>query len=138
LAYIGLKPKSSHIIKYSQPFELVLFHIIAFRIKCLKGSYYSHLLNNYLINYLFFSGLTNTIVPPIPIITGPPPTNVTNTPDTSSTTLFLNLAFAPAHRDTTSAPSRRSTRLKKAHFYLKNFRTNVVVCYLFINYITYN
>jgi len=58
LAYIGLKPKSSHTIKYSQPFELVLFHIIAFRIKCLKGSYYPHLLNNYLINYLIFSGLT--------------------------------------------------------------------------------
>ena len=28
LTYIGLKPKSSHTIKYSQPFELVLFHII--------------------------------------------------------------------------------------------------------------
>jgi len=45
-------------IKYSQPFELVLFHIIALRIKCLKGSYYPHLLNNYLINYLNLSGLT--------------------------------------------------------------------------------
>jgi len=28
LAYIGLEPKSSHTIKYSQPFKLVLFHII--------------------------------------------------------------------------------------------------------------
>ena len=28
LAYIELEPKSSHTIKYSQPFELVLFHII--------------------------------------------------------------------------------------------------------------
>jgi len=25
--YIELKPKSSHIIKHSQPFELILFHI---------------------------------------------------------------------------------------------------------------
>jgi len=28
LAYIGLELKSSHTIKYSQPFELILFHII--------------------------------------------------------------------------------------------------------------
>jgi len=28
LAYIGLELKSSHIIKYSQPLELLLFHII--------------------------------------------------------------------------------------------------------------
>jgi len=28
LAYIRLKPKSSYIREYSQPFELVLFHII--------------------------------------------------------------------------------------------------------------
>jgi len=27
MAYIGLEPKSSHTIKYFQPFELVLFHI---------------------------------------------------------------------------------------------------------------
>jgi len=27
MAYIGLEPKSSHTIKYSQPFELVLFHM---------------------------------------------------------------------------------------------------------------
>jgi len=58
LAYIGLESKSSHIIKYFQPLELVPFHMIAIRIKCLKGSYYPHLLNNYLINYSNFSGLT--------------------------------------------------------------------------------
>jgi len=40
MTYIGLKPKPSHIIKYLQPLELVLFHIIAIRIKSLKGSYY--------------------------------------------------------------------------------------------------
>ena len=28
LTYIRLKPKSSHIIKYSQPFELILFYVI--------------------------------------------------------------------------------------------------------------
>jgi len=28
LTYIRLKPKFSHIIKYSQPLELVIFHII--------------------------------------------------------------------------------------------------------------
>jgi len=27
MAYIGLEPKSLHTIKYSQPLELVLFHI---------------------------------------------------------------------------------------------------------------
>jgi len=43
----------------SQPLELVLFHIITFRIYYLKGSHYPHLLNNYLINYLIFLGLTN-------------------------------------------------------------------------------
>jgi len=43
--------------KYSQPLELVLFHIITIHIKCLKDSYYQHILNNYLINYLNFSGL---------------------------------------------------------------------------------
>ena len=32
LAYIRLEPKSSHTIKYSQPFELVLFHIIIIKI----------------------------------------------------------------------------------------------------------
>jgi len=58
LAYIGLEPKSSYTIKHSQPFELALFHIIAINIKCLKGLYYPHLLNNYLFNYLNFSGLT--------------------------------------------------------------------------------
>jgi len=58
MAYIGLEPKPSHTIKYPQPLELVLFHVIAIHIKCLKGSYYPHLLNNYLINYLNFSGFT--------------------------------------------------------------------------------
>ena len=58
MAYIGLEPKSYNTIKYSQPFKLVLFHIIKIRMKCHKGSYYLHLLNNYLFNYLIFSGLT--------------------------------------------------------------------------------
>jgi len=44
--------------KYSQPFELVLFHIINLNIKCHKGSRYPHLLNNHLFNYLNLSGLT--------------------------------------------------------------------------------
>ena len=44
LAYIGLKPKSFHTIKYSQPFKLVLFHIIQVRMKCHKGSHYPNLL----------------------------------------------------------------------------------------------
>ena len=57
LANIGLEPKSSHITKYSQPFELVLFHIIHIRIKCHKGSHYPHLLINYLFIELIFTGL---------------------------------------------------------------------------------
>jgi len=59
LAYIGLEPKSSQTIKYYQPFELVLFHVITHHIKFLKGSYYPYLLNNYLIDYLNFSSLTS-------------------------------------------------------------------------------
>ena len=59
MAYMGLKPKSSHTTKYSQPFELVLFHVIHVSIKCHKGSHYPHLLNNYLLNYLNFLGLTH-------------------------------------------------------------------------------
>jgi len=58
MAYIGIEPKSSHTFKYSQPLELVLFHIIVIGIKFLKGSYYPYLLNNYLINYINFSVLT--------------------------------------------------------------------------------
>ena len=58
LTYIGLEPKSFHTIKYSQPLELVLFHFITYHIKFLKGSYYPHLLNNYLI----FSGVTNYVL----------------------------------------------------------------------------
>jgi len=46
LAYIGLKPKSSHTIKYFQPFKLVLFHITLININYHKGSHYSHLLIN--------------------------------------------------------------------------------------------
>jgi len=61
LAYIGLEPKPFHTIKYSQPFEIVLFHVIALCIKCLKDSYYPHLLNNFLINYLNFLGLTPSL-----------------------------------------------------------------------------
>jgi len=52
LAYIGLEPKSSHTIKYSEPLELVLFHVTSINIKCHKGSNYPHLLFNYLINFL--------------------------------------------------------------------------------------
>ena len=61
MAYIGLEPKSSHTIKVSQPLELVLFHIIPIRIKYLKCFYNPQLLNNYLINYLIFSGLTKCL-----------------------------------------------------------------------------
>jgi len=43
--------------QYSQPFEQVLFHIKTINIKCHKGFYYPPLLNNYLFNYLNFSGL---------------------------------------------------------------------------------
>jgi len=49
MAYIGLEPKSSHTIKYSQPLELVLFHVIIPHINCFKCFYYPQLLNNYLI-----------------------------------------------------------------------------------------
>ena len=56
MAHIGLEPKSSHTIKYSQPFELILFHVIELFIKYFKRSSYPHLLNNYLINYLIFLG----------------------------------------------------------------------------------
>jgi len=58
LTYIGLEPKSFHTIKYSQPLELVLFHITTININCHKGFYYPHLLNNYLFSCLNFSGLT--------------------------------------------------------------------------------
>jgi len=54
LAYIGLEPKSSHKIKYSQPFELVLFHVIKASNECHEDFHYPHLLNNYLNS----SGLT--------------------------------------------------------------------------------
>ena len=53
---MGLEPKFSHTTKYSQPFELIIFHV---SIKCHKGSHYPHLLNNYLLNYLNFSGLAD-------------------------------------------------------------------------------
>jgi len=62
MVYIRLEPKSSHTINYSQPLELVLFNVITLHIKCLKGFYYPHLLNNYLINYLNFSGFTTSKV----------------------------------------------------------------------------
>jgi len=41
---------SSHIIKYSQPFELVLFYVTSINIKIHKGSHYPHLLIKYLFN----------------------------------------------------------------------------------------
>jgi len=36
MTYIVLEPESSHTIKYTQPLELVLFHIITISIKCHK------------------------------------------------------------------------------------------------------
>ena len=50
MIYIKLEPKSSHIIKYSQPLKLVIFHVIHVSIKCHKGSHYPHLLIIYLFN----------------------------------------------------------------------------------------
>jgi len=58
VAYIRLKPSPHTQSKYSQPLELVLFHVIVPHIKYFKGFHYSQLLNNYLNNYLIFSGLT--------------------------------------------------------------------------------
>jgi len=58
MAYLGLEPKSSHTFKYSQPLELVLFHVIQARINYHKCSPYPHLLINYLFNLLNFAGLT--------------------------------------------------------------------------------
>jgi len=40
VAHIGLEPKSSHTIKYSQPLELVLFHVIDPHINYFKYFYY--------------------------------------------------------------------------------------------------
>ena len=47
MAYIGLEPKSFHTIKYSQPFELILLHVIKVNINCHKDFPYPYLLNNY-------------------------------------------------------------------------------------------
>jgi len=49
MAYLGLEPKSSHTIKYSQSFELVLFHVMKIIIYCHKTSP-THI--NEIINYL--------------------------------------------------------------------------------------
>ena len=62
MAYTRLEPKSSHMTKYFQLLELVLLNIIKANIKCNKGSHYPHLLNNYLFNYLNFSGLTSSSI----------------------------------------------------------------------------
>jgi len=62
MAYIGLEPKFSHTFKYFQSLELVLFHVITIHIKYFNCFYYPHLLNNYLINYLIFLGLTLIIL----------------------------------------------------------------------------
>jgi len=68
LAYKELDSSPFTQLKYYQPLELVLFHFIIIRIKCLKGSYYPHLLNNYLINYLNLLGLTaKKKIRPLPI-----------------------------------------------------------------------
>jgi len=40
VAHTGLEPKSSHTIKYSQPLELVLFHVKVPHINYFKCSYY--------------------------------------------------------------------------------------------------
>jgi len=102
MAYIGLEPKSSHTFKYSQPLELVIFHIIAIRIKSLKGSYYPHLLNNYLINYLNFSGLTNE-----------------TTSNTTTKLLLLTLQSRPPlqqhHRVGATPPEQSPCRSKPMH-----------------------
>jgi len=37
MAYIGLELKSSYTINYSQPFELVLFHLIQFTFNVIKA-----------------------------------------------------------------------------------------------------
>ena len=58
MTYIRLESKSSHTIKYFQPFELVPFHITSINIKCHKGSHYPYLFINYLFNQLNFTGLT--------------------------------------------------------------------------------
>jgi len=50
MTYIGFEPKFFHTLKYSQPFELVLFHITSINIKFHKGSHYPHLLIIYLFN----------------------------------------------------------------------------------------
>ena len=42
MAHIGLEPKSSHTIKYSQPLELVLFHVIVPHINYLNVSNTRH------------------------------------------------------------------------------------------------
>jgi len=39
MAYIGLKLKFYHTIQYSQPLNLVLFHVIHVRLKCHKDSH---------------------------------------------------------------------------------------------------
>jgi len=70
MTYMGLEPKSSHTTKYLQPFELILFHIIHVSIKCHKGSHYPHLLNNYLLNYLNFLGLTFDTHHIFPLVNG--------------------------------------------------------------------
>jgi len=61
MTYIGLEPSPFTQSKYSQLFELVPFHVTIINIKCHKGFYYPHLLNNYLFDYLIFSGFTNCI-----------------------------------------------------------------------------
>jgi len=52
MVYIRLEHKSSHISKYSQPLELILFHIIKVSINCHKGFYYPHLIK-FIFIYLF-------------------------------------------------------------------------------------
>ena len=40
VAHIRLEPKSSHTLKYSQPLELVLFHVIILHIYYFEYSHY--------------------------------------------------------------------------------------------------
>jgi len=56
-----LNPSPLTQLKYSQPLELILFHVIQTRIKYHKCSSYPHLLINYLFNYLIFTGHTTIV-----------------------------------------------------------------------------
>jgi len=62
MASYDSNPSPLNLIKYSQPFELLLFHVINLNFKCHKGSttriYYIITFPPTLFTYLNFSGLT--------------------------------------------------------------------------------